>query len=108
MGPEPFLQTAGKGAGCDISMLRNLPLKKWTDYPRCVIAARDETIAEHPDLACDFVRLMAGAGQWCNEDTQRAGILGSLIGLPEEIGRIPTCVFCKALPRAGRTALTAI
>ena len=99
VGPEPFPQTAvGKGAGCDISMLRNLPPeKKWTDYPCCVIAAREETIAEHPDLVRDFVRLMAGAGQWCNEDTQRAGILGSSwIGLPEEIGKNSNLRFLQS------------
>ena len=99
VGPEPFPQTAaGKGAGCDISMLRNLPPEgKWTDYPCCVIAARDEVIAAHPELVRDFVRLMAGIGRWCNEDPQRAGILGSKwIGLPEEIGKNSNLRFLQS------------
>ena len=99
VGPEPFPQTAaGKGTGCDIGMLRDLPpAGQWSDYPCCVIAARDEIIAEHPAILRDFVSLMAGVGQWCNEDAQRAGIVGSKwIGLPEEIGKNSNLRFLQS------------
>ncbi|MDY0204530.1 MAG: ABC transporter substrate-binding protein [Desulfovibrio desulfuricans] len=99
VGPEPFPQTAaGKGAGCDIGMLRDLPpAGQWSDYPCCVIAARDEIIAEHPAILRDFVSLMAGVGQWCNEDAQRAGIVGSKwIGLPEKIGKNSNLRFLQS------------
>lgn len=96
VGPEPFPQTAVfKGTGRVAEELRSMPpAGKWKEYPCCVVTASDAMIAEKPELVREFVRFIAAANKWSNENLEQAGALGAAwIGLPEEVGKMQRLRF---------------
>jgi ABC-type nitrate/sulfonate/bicarbonate transport system permease component/ABC-type nitrate/sulfonate/bicarbonate transport system substrate-binding protein len=85
VGPSPFPEVAvSRGVGKIIVNLRDLPPKGyWYDFPCCVTAASEQTIAKHPDIVQKFVELIAKTNVWCNKHRIEAGTLtAEWIGLP--------------------------
>jgi NitT/TauT family transport system substrate-binding protein len=66
--------------------LRDLPpAGAWHNFPCCVMAARDEVIAEHPEVVGKTVELLTKSGQWCNEHkAEEAKIITAWTGAPAE------------------------
>jgi NitT/TauT family transport system substrate-binding protein len=87
VGPAPHPEVSElKKVGHTALDLRNLPpAGAWHNFPCCVMAARDEVIAEHPEIVGKTVELLGKAGQWCNEHKAEEGkILAAWTGSPAE------------------------
>jgi len=96
VGPSPFPEVAvNRGVGKIIANLRDLPPKGyWHDFPCCVTAASEETIAKHPDVVQKFVELIAKTNVWCNKHRIEAGTLAAeWIGLPKETAQTSQLVY---------------
>jgi len=106
VGPSPFPEVAiTRGVGQVVADLRDLPpVGKWHDYPCCVIAARDEISAAHPEVVGKFVELMIKVNAWCNQNRVEAGILAAnWIGIPEQAGRASQLVFLTGFSQSWMT-----
>ncbi|WP_408998566.1 ABC transporter substrate-binding protein [Syntrophus buswellii] len=96
VGPSPFPEVAvSRGVGKIIVNLRDLPPKGyWYDFPCCVTAASELTIAKHPDIVQKFVELIAKTNVWCNKHRIEAGTLtAEWIGLPGDTARTSQLVY---------------
>jgi len=96
VGPSPFPEVAvSRGVGRIIVDLRDLPpAGYWHDFPCCVTAASDQTIAKHPDVVQKFVELIAKTNAWCNKNRLEAGTLtAEWIGLPADAAKASMLVY---------------
>jgi NitT/TauT family transport system substrate-binding protein len=96
VGPSPFPEVAvNKGVGKIVMDLRHLPpVGYWYDFPCCVTAAREEIIANHPQVVQKFVEMVARTSDWCNKNKAEAGELtAKWIGVPVEVGKASSLVF---------------
>jgi len=96
VGPSPFPEVAvSRGVGKIIVNLRDLPPKGyWYDFPCCVTAASEQTIAKHPDVVQKFVELIAKTNVWCNKHRIEAGTLtAEWIGLPKDTAKTSQLVY---------------
>ncbi|MDY0188404.1 MAG: ABC transporter substrate-binding protein [Syntrophus sp. (in: bacteria)] len=96
VGPSPFPEVAvSRGVGKIIVNLRDLPPKGyWYDFPCCVTAASEQTIAKHPDVVQKFVELIAKTNAWCNKHRIEAGTLtAEWIGLPKDTAKTSQLVY---------------
>lgn len=103
VGPSPFPEVAvSRGVGKILINLRDLPpTGYWHDFPCCVTAASDQTIAKHPEVVQKFVELIAKSNAWCNKNRLEAATLtAQWIGLPADAARASTLVF---LPKFNRS-----
>ncbi|MDD2206241.1 MAG: ABC transporter substrate-binding protein [Aminobacterium sp.] len=96
VGPAPFPEVAEvQDVGKTIIDLRNLPpTGKWSHFPCCVAAARDEILAAHPEEVKAFTTLLTQSAKWCNDHKNEAGkIAANWIGIPEEAAAKSTIVY---------------
>lgn len=96
VGPSPFPEVAVvRGAGKILVDLRDLPpAGHWHDFPCCVTAASEESIAQHPEAVGKFVELISKTNAWCTAHKAEGGeITAAWIGIPAEAGRASTMVF---------------
>ncbi|MCF4113288.1 MULTISPECIES: ABC transporter substrate-binding protein [Dethiosulfovibrio] len=96
VGPDPFPEMAAfRGAGKVLMDLRDLPpAGKWSNFPCCVVAAREETIASDGPVVKAFVDLMTKTCSWCNDNKEEAATLGAgWIGIPAEAAKKSTIVY---------------
>jgi len=96
VGPSPFPEVAvTKGVGKIVVDLRNLPpAGYWHDFPCCVTAARDETIAAHTEVVQKFVEMVARTNEWLNKNKAEGGaITAQWIGIPTQVGKASSLVF---------------
>ena len=96
VGPSPFPEVAvSRGVGKIVLQLRDLPpAGYWYDFPCCVTAATEKTIAQHPAVVGKFVELIARTNLWANQNQLEAGTLSAAwIGLPPETAKISALVY---------------
>jgi len=94
--PSPFPEVAQvKGVGKIVTDLRDLPPKgHWRNFPCCVMAAREETISDHPEQLAAMVKLMAASAEWCNAHRNEvAAISEKWMGTPAEAVKKSTIVY---------------
>jgi NitT/TauT family transport system substrate-binding protein len=94
--PGPFPEVAEtKGVGKIVMDLRNLPPKgEWHNFPCCVMAAREEVIADNPEAVRKLVELMSSSTAWCNaHKSEVAAITSDWLGTPAEAVRKSTIVY---------------
>lgn len=96
VGPAPHPEVSEmKKVGHIALDLRDLPpAGAWHNFPCCVLAARDEIIAEHPVVVDTMVKLLTQSGQWCNTHKADEGrIVSEWTGAPAEAVEKSTIVF---------------
>lgn len=94
--PAPFPEVIQlKGVGKIVTDLRDLPPKgEWHNFPCCVLAARDEILADNPEPIAKLVELMAASTAWCNEHPDEvAAITEKWMGTPAEAVKVSTIVY---------------
>lgn len=96
VGPDPFPEMAAyKKAGKVLMDLRDLPpAGKWSDFPCCIVAAREETLKDQTKEVKALMDLMTKTASWCNENKDEAASLGAgWIGIPEEAAKKSTIIY---------------
>lgn len=99
VGPAPHPEVSElKNVGHIALDLRDLPPSgAWHNFPCCVMAARDEVIAEHPEVVGKTVELLTKSGQWCNEHKAEEGrIINAWTGAPAEAVEKSTIIYTTA------------
>lgn len=96
VGPDPFPEMAAfRKAGKVLMDLRDLPpAGKWSDFPCCIAAARENTIQDQGKEVKVFMDLMTKTASWCNENKGESASLGAgWIGIPEEAVKKSTITY---------------
>ncbi len=88
VGPSVFPETAeSQGLGKIAATLEEFPpLGKWTNFPCCVFAARDEAINEYRDEFKSLVKLIDLSCDYCNDYPEKGNpAMAKLMGVDKEI-----------------------
>lgn len=96
VGPAPHPEVSEmKKVGHIALDLRDLPpAGSWHNFPCCVLAARDEVIAAHPEIVGKTVELLTKSGAWCNAHKAEEGdVMAAWTGAPAEAVAKSTIVF---------------
>lgn len=90
VGPAPYPAVAEEqGIGQIAFELRDAPPEgKWYDTPCCVVAVRDQIIADNEPEVKAFVEMIGKYSEWCNENKDEAAkITADWMGLSEKAAR---------------------
>jgi NitT/TauT family transport system substrate-binding protein len=61
------------------------PAGEWTDFPCCVLGARDQVISDHPAILQALANVMTASADWCNKNKRNtADISAQWLGVPAE------------------------
>jgi NitT/TauT family transport system substrate-binding protein len=94
--PAPFPEvTELKGVGRIVTDLRDLPpAGAWYNFPCCVMAAREETLATSDEAVRMLVQLMAASASWSNDHKQQvAAIAEKWMGTPASAVEKSTIIY---------------
>lgn len=96
VGPAPHPEVSEmKKVGHIALDLRDLPpAGAWHNFPCCVLAARDEIIAEHPVVVDSMIKMLTQSAEWCNAHKAEEGkIVSEWSGAPAEAVEKSTIIF---------------
>ncbi|APG23749.1 ABC transporter substrate-binding protein [Syntrophotalea acetylenica] len=94
--PAPFPEMIElKGVGTIVTDLRDLPpAGAWHNFPCCVMAAREETLATNAEAVEKLVKLMAASASWSNSHKQEvAAIAEKWMGTPTAAVEKSTIIY---------------
>ncbi len=69
----------------------------WNDHPCCIVAMRDEFIAEYPDAVYEFTSLLVQAGEYVEKNKDKAAEIAVAFLDPRQEQGLTTQVLKKVL-----------
>lgn len=96
VGPSHYPETAEvQGIGKIVLHLKDFPPQgQWYDFPCCVFAAREDSIAAHPEVYQAMTTLLKHSAEWCSANKKEtAAIAAEVIGIPSEAAEAATIVY---------------